>query len=549
MARVLVGCEKSQAVCCAFRELGIEAFSCDIQPAEKHPEWHLQEDVFVVLEREHWDLAVLFPPCFGGDTLITTINGPKPIQEIMVGDFVLTHNGRYRRVITTMNKISNHYRVLKSSNNIETITTDNHPFFVRRRLRRKDSDPSFINCSELDKSHFTGSIFATENIDCKYTDETLFLMGRYVADGHLRKCRYHGTGYEDMALSIGYDKFDFFKSRVTETKYSTSKERTVMKVHFCNRDFCQLFEQFGKGASNKTIPQWVVDLPQDRLKHFLEGYISGDGSISKNRLGCSTISKKLAIQIGNVLSKIYERPYSIFKAKERDIKIEGRNVHCKPLYSIYISITPGHKQNYFQNNSSWGRVLKNERINSEMKVYNLSIDEDNSYIANGVMVHNCTHLAVSGAQHFPEKIKDGRQQAGIDFFMRCINAPVERVAVENPIGIMSTIYREPDQIIQPYFFGDPYQKTTCLWLKNLPKLYHNGLPSLFGDPVTHVGKGEFFEWTDKKTGKKKKQPQWYADVFMKNGTDKDARSNMRSETFPGIARAIAAQWAEVLNNQ
>ena len=80
----------------------------------------------------------------------------------------------------------------------------------------------------------------------------------------------------------------------------------------------------------------------------------------------------------------------------------------------------------------------------------------------------CTHLAVSGARYFAEKRKDGRQQAAIDFFMRFANCDCPRVAIENPVGIMSTHYRKPDQIIQPWQFGHGETKATCLWLKGLP---------------------------------------------------------------------------------
>ncbi len=82
----------------------------------------------------------------------------------------------------------------------------------------------------------------------------------------------------------------------------------------------------------------------------------------------------------------------------------------------------------------------------------------------------CTHLAVSGARHFKQKIKDGRQQQGIDFFMLFVNCKCKKVVIENPVGIMSTKWRKPDQIIQPYQFGHHARKTTCLWIKGLPKL-------------------------------------------------------------------------------
>ena len=82
----------------------------------------------------------------------------------------------------------------------------------------------------------------------------------------------------------------------------------------------------------------------------------------------------------------------------------------------------------------------------------------------------CTDLAVSGARWFPEKQKDFRQQKACVFFMQTMLNTANRIAVENPIGIMSECYRKPDQIIQPYEYGDPYKKSTCLWLKNLPLL-------------------------------------------------------------------------------
>ena len=151
----------------------------------------------------------------------------------------------------------------------------------------------------------------------------------------------------------------------------------------------------------------------------------------------------------------------------------------------------------------------------------------------------CTHLAVSGARHFEQKRKDGRQQQGIDFFMKFVNADCPRIAIENPIGIMSSIYRKPDQIIQPWMFGDKFTKSTCLWLKGLPKL----------EPTNIVEKGEFIEWTCKKTGKKKRQAKWFFEA-LKNAKSSEERSIIRSKTFPGIASAMAKQWTneDVLNN-
>lgn len=142
----------------------------------------------------------------------------------------------------------------------------------------------------------------------------------------------------------------------------------------------------------------------------------------------------------------------------------------------------------------------------------------------------CTDLAVSGARHFERKRADGSQQRSIEFFMDLANAPIEKIALENPIGVMSTEWRKPDQIIQPWQFGEKAQKSTCLWLKGLPKLEHTNI----------VEKGEFFEFVSKK-GEKKRMPMWYYKALQEAKTPAQRRT-LRSKTFKGIAKAMAEQW-------
>ena len=135
----------------------------------------------------------------------------------------------------------------------------------------------------------------------------------------------------------------------------------------------------------------------------------------------------------------------------------------------------------------------------------------------------CTHLAVSGAAWFKYKKKE--QKEALEFVRKLLNAPIDKIALENPVSIISTHIRKPDQIIQPWMFGHQFQKTTCLWLKNLPKL----------NPTKIVGKGRFIQY---KSGRR--MPEWYANCYK---LKKDERSKMRSKTFPGIAKAMANQWS------
>jgi len=137
----------------------------------------------------------------------------------------------------------------------------------------------------------------------------------------------------------------------------------------------------------------------------------------------------------------------------------------------------------------------------------------------------CTHLSSSGAAWFDKKRKNGQQKQAIDFFMRFAELDCTRVAIENPVGIMSNFYRKPDQIIQPWWFGDSASKRTCLWLKNLPKLVAtNVVPA--GEKVVYASGNSM--------------PKWYVDI------PKNQRAKIRSKTFPGIAKAMATQWGFLL---
>ena len=150
----------------------------------------------------------------------------------------------------------------------------------------------------------------------------------------------------------------------------------------------------------------------------------------------------------------------------------------------------------------------------------------------------CTYLTLTGNRWFNverygdkarQRIKD-REEA-IEFFMKFANAECEHIAIENPLGCMSTRWRKPNQIVQPYMFGDPYEKKTCLWLKGLPVL----------QPCNQVEPPERVKFASGKT-----MPAWYAEAWH---LPKEERSKLRSKTFPGIARAFAEQWGDFLLNE
>lgn len=131
----------------------------------------------------------------------------------------------------------------------------------------------------------------------------------------------------------------------------------------------------------------------------------------------------------------------------------------------------------------------------------------------------CTHLAVSGARWFKDKQEE--QKEALEFVQALLDAPIEKIALENPVSIISSHIRKPDQIVQPWMFGDPFTKTTCLWLKNLPEL----------KPTKIVDKGKRHI-----TKSGKSLPEWY------NLPPSEDRGKIRSKTFQGFADAMAEQW-------
>lgn len=219
----------------------------------------------------------------------------------------------------------------------------------------------------------------------------------------------------------------------------------------------------------------------------------------------------------------------------KELRLLGHNAYSCDL----LPCSGGHPEWHFNVDvfeiiENKGGLLQNGKLKN-VKIWDIMIAHP-----------PCTYLAVSGAKwyyhpedkdlprelrrphpRYPNRVGD-REEA-FNFFMALAKAPIDKIAIENPIGIVSTRWRKPDQVVQPYMFGDEATKTTCLWLKGLPKLVATNL----------VEKGEriFF-----KSGKS--QPKWYSDAFVKAKSHEERRT-MRSKTFPGMAKAMAETWTKI----
>ena len=561
--RVLIGCEYSGTVRRAFDRLGHDAWSCDLLPAADRSNRHFIGDVRDYLGMG-WDLLmVAHPPCFTADTSVLTVDGYKPISDIKEGDMVLTHLGRWRAVKEVMVKKTSELIKIKSSNGLETITTPDHPYYTKSR-REKTSPPQFINAGLLNQNYLTGSTLVP--IEENETSlEDLWLMGRYLADGHMRKSRWTEGKYEEMVLSIGKNKFERDKINFSHKKHNVSphgKAGSVLRITFYGHEEVKVYKQFGMGAKNKKIPNWVLALPIEKAKAFLDGYLSGDGyqrtrSGKTIEISCATISKNLALAVGMLMQKVYKICPTINKIKKRkEHSIEGRKINASQAYAIRCLINASRRTNYAEGNYAWGKIHKIEKMNQETLVYNLSVKDDETYTANGIIVHNCTRLCNSGvrwlhepptkltAEHYSKteifeyKLMSRKERLefmwkklddGAKLFSDLWNAPIERIAIENPVmhgyakeRILN--YEEFTQSVQPYEFGHRETKRTCLWLKNLPAL-ETTTPEL----VVEYNK---MSLKDRRT--------W---ARVHNAPPGPKRWAERSKFFDGVANAMALQWA------
>jgi len=353
-------------------------------------------------------------PCFAAGELVTTSMGMKPIEDIKKGDYVLTHKNRFRKVVMPMVKHKQGIFRLSVLGSPSTFVTEEHPYYVRRYTRVWNNDkrtyervwgpPEWKAVKDLTKEDYVG--FATnkkaENIK-NLTAEQCWLLGRYVADGYIRNYARKGrqnSHHHIVTFCIGKHKLDNFRQRVTEYSLGVTEEKTSYKCRIINEHFMNLCIECGRGAHNKQIPGYIMDLPEDLLQHFLDGYISGDGDVNKNNvIKATTVSRQLAYQVSQAVQKVYKKPCSIIKVKTADQKvIEGRVVNQSDYFQIRFKTTPSNRdRSKYLDDMLWCPVKDLTWIpNYDSVVHNFEVEEDNSYVVNNCVVHNCQAFSFAG---------------------------------------------------------------------------------------------------------------------------------------------------------
>lgn len=392
-----------------------------------------------------FDFFTYSSPCFVAGTLIQTKQGIKNIEDIKEGDEVLTHTNTYHKVITPMDKVfAGTLYHIKSANG-EVVCTPEHPFYVRelsyKYVDRKHNkvrqfgNPMWKQAKDLTKKDYLGTPVNQESVlpewngveDNRwghhknsnklselFTNNSFwYLMGRYIGDGWTNKTIDKQTG---MVCSKGIkiccskkkeeDKLSLIKAfEDCGLNYCITNERTVYKFQVTSKEIWEFVQRYGSKSDGKFIDQSTINLPVEYLESFINGYQDSDGYYCKkdNTYGVTTVSKKLAYTFGQCINKVYHRSVRIQYCKLPPTHIiEGRVVNQKSFYQVRYKLeNTKQDQSFYEDGYIWAPVnthktgITTERVESCI-VYNMEVDEDNSYVANNYIVHNCQSFSLAG---------------------------------------------------------------------------------------------------------------------------------------------------------
>ena len=330
-------------------------------------------------------------PCFAKGTYILTEKGYIPIEDISVGDKVLTHKGRWRKVTATMHRDGARLWDVNGFGILPTRTTAGHPYYVAK----PDQPMEFKKVEQLDDSWYSTMVLPDAESD-GYSKEMWWIIGRYLADGWRVERKDRPSGGR-IVFAISDDKRAEFEQRLREAKLhgTYTKERTCGKYHVCNNQLYEYLEKFGKYAHGKRIPREALCLPREKAKYFFDGYMSGDGR--SDREEATSTSAALILGMCIIAQRIGKSvPAVYYTRRDEKCVIQGRECRQRDTYTFRISSksVKGH----YRARYVCRELYQPTESDDFGTVYNISVEEDNSYVANGAIVHNCQDISVAGKQ-------------------------------------------------------------------------------------------------------------------------------------------------------
>lgn len=330
-------------------------------------------------------------PCFVRGTYILTEKGYIPIENVSVGDRVLTHKGRWKTVTSVMQRDNARVWNVNGFGILPTGTTAEHPYYVTRV-----SEPiEFKPVKELNDSYYSTMVLPDEEPN-EYSKEIWWIIGRYIADGWRVRRQDRPRGGR-IVFAVSDKKREEFEHRLSEANLhgTYTEERTCGKYHVCNNQLYEYLGIFGEYAYGKRIPREALCLPREKAEYFYNGYMSGDDRNDKEE----ATSTNAAVILGMcIIAQRLGKPVPAVYYTKRDSKctIEGRE--CKQRDTYTFRISNKSVKGYYRGRYVCRKLYQPTESDQYETVYNLSVEEDESYIANGAIVHNCQDISVAGKQ-------------------------------------------------------------------------------------------------------------------------------------------------------
>lgn len=417
-----------EAASVAWKPLGWEATAvCEIDPFASALLAHHYPDVPNLGNVEKADFDAIGPvdlvvggsPCFPAGVLITTTTGLKPIETVGVGDMVLTHRGRWRRVLRAGGQIADTI-VVKGQGHPGLVTTPDHPFYAckkRGQSTRVDGravrhtwieGPDWIAAKDLAGHHWASIVefpettvpvevpVGREEPMPEISVDLMWLAGAYLGDGWTRQNDRRGS----VVFGVNERKADAIMERVDRLALAATitEERTTTRVVLPRRCFARwLSRHFGSGATGKRLPVWALGMNHDLRRALLDGYVAMDGTPVASCRGwrCSSVSWPLVLGV-KMLANSLGHASSVSRVENgRDTcVIEGRTVNERPYWTVTVSNSD--RTSFEAGIHRFGCVRSVAPTGRSERVFNIEVDEDNSYVADGIVVHNCQSFSVAG---------------------------------------------------------------------------------------------------------------------------------------------------------
>ena len=340
-------------------------------------------------------------PCVTKNTLVLSEKGYIPFEKLNIGNKVLTKSNTWQRVVKKFDNGVQDIYMLNAYGTAGIECTKEHKFYAREMYRKGHKyircfkEPKMIHAKDLTTKHYLGIPIIKDEIPFYSNDlDFWYMIGYYLGDGWL------SSKGNDIILACNDKKLNKLKENldINKWKYTYNCGKTCYRFRFSNKIIYDFIKKYiDTGSENKHIPIEILNLPKKQLMSLYKGYLDSDGCIINEKHQFSTTNENMAYSFVSIIHKLFKRPASIYKIKVNPKKeIQGRIVNQKDWYQIRFKLTKNKQDKAFYENDYIWFPFKSLTYLRKDNVYNMEIENDHSYIINGLVSANCQDLSLAG---------------------------------------------------------------------------------------------------------------------------------------------------------